>query len=101
MAEPFDVYADRFHVSVNYEAGWITFELNAAHPDTPERAVPTRLGTVRMSRPLLKLLAYRMWEQIMDREGVDGMRIDYPPDVLDQIEVSREMWAAFWSPMED
>ncbi len=96
MAEPFDVYADAFLVTVTPFGANVTFEIRDPHPNPSSPQVTTRLGTVRMSVEHLKLVVMMMRNQVKLSEEQLGVRFDVPTQILSQLRIAREDWDAFW-----
>jgi len=87
-----DVYADQFRVSTNPYGVAITFMLSEAHP-APARPVQSKnLATIRMSLEHAKVMVMLMRKQLKQFEEANGISIQVPLDVLNQLGLSPEDW---------
>jgi hypothetical protein len=87
-----DVYADQLRVSTSPYGVAITFLLSEPHP-APARPVETRnLATVRMSLEHAKVMVMIMRKQLKQFEESNGVSIQVPLDVLNQLGLSPEDW---------
>jgi hypothetical protein len=98
MAEPFDVYADAFLITVTPLGANMSFEVREAHPSAQRVQTTTRLGTVRTSIEHLKLMAVMIVRQIKIIEEQGGVKYPVPTNILAQIQIAPEDWDVFWGP---
>lgn len=96
MADQFDVYFDAFKISSGPWGTCVVFGLAPApFTDTPEQ--PVDLGAVRMSNEQLKVLTFALWDNLKQLEDGFGVHIDVPEQIVDQLEIPKDIWDAFWA----
>jgi hypothetical protein len=96
MAEPFDVYADQFLITLTPFGANLSFQAREAHPSPHAVPASTPLGTVRMSVEHLKVMVMMVRNQVKTMESQTGVKFDVPTDVLSQLKIAREDWDYFW-----
>lgn len=96
MADPFDIYADAFTITVTAWGANLSFQLGDAHPSPQTIRQPDRLGTVRMSIEHLKTMVFMLKRQVQLHEQNNGVTVEVPTQVLSQLGIAREDWDAFW-----
>lgn len=96
MAEPFDVFADAFIITVTPFGANLSFEVRQAHPSQTAPQTTTRLGTVRMSVEHLKLMIMMTRNQVKRVEDDSGIKYEVPSNILAQLQIAPEDWAVFW-----
>ena len=96
MAEPFEIYADAFTITVSAWGANMSFQLREAHPEATSIKQPELLGTVRMSNEHLKAMVFMLRRQILQYESDQGVSCEVPTQVLAQMRIAREDWDSFW-----
>ena len=97
MSDPVDVFCDQFQVNIGPFGTTLNFMLSSATPAAPGSVnQPARLATVRMSLEHLKVMAYMLRGQIADFGKSQGVHVQVPVRVLNNLRISKEDWEGFW-----
>lgn len=96
MAEPFDLYADQFLVTLTPFGANLSFEVREPHPSTHGAPSSVKLGTVRMSTEHLKVMVMMIRNQVRAVESQSGVKFEVPTNVLSQLNIALEDWESFW-----
>ena len=96
MAEPLDIYADVFHVSVNPWGVNMTFGLRDPHPRSGELKEDVNLCTVRMGHAHFKVMAFMLHRQMTTYERDGEVQGDLPSNVLRALNIDVAEWDKFW-----
>lgn len=96
MADPFDMYADVFTITITPFGANLSFGVREAHPAPARQQAIQHLGTVRMSVEHLKAMVTVIRRQVLLVESETGVRAELPNNVLNQLGISQEDWDAFW-----
>ena len=96
MAEPIDVYADQFMVTITTWGANLSFLVNAPHPEKAKPVPAERLATIRMSTEHLKAMAMVLVRQIKKMESETGIKCDVDRRVLNSLGIAPEDWDEFW-----
>ncbi|MBI4298530.1 MAG: hypothetical protein HY666_02065 [Chloroflexi bacterium] len=96
MADQFDVYADNFTITVTPFGVNLSFGVREPHPSTARVPQSTHLGTIRMSTEHLKTMIMIMRRQVLQVEEGTGVKAEVPREILNQLQIAYEDWAAFW-----
>lgn len=97
MTEAVDVYADQFTISTGPYGAMLSFNVSSHIPAAPGQVQqPERVATIRMSLEHLKVMAFILHRQLMQHEQQTGTTIPLPQQILNQLQIGREDWDAFW-----
>jgi len=96
MAEPFNVYADSFLVTITPFGANLSFEVREAHPSPHSPQTSARLGTVHMSVEHLKVMVMMIRNQVKAVESQSGVQFEVPTNILSQVQIAPEDWDSFW-----
>lgn len=100
MADPIDIFSDQFQVNIGPYGSTLNFMVSNAVPPAPGSvAQPERLATVRMSLEHLKIMAFMLREQLVEFERSQGIHVELPLRVLNNLRISKEDWESFWQPV--
>ena len=96
--DPFDVYVDRFEVTITSMGASLQFSLTGV--GTANQGSFEHIGTIRMSNELLKLLAYYIRGYIIYNEQQLGVEWPVPGELLALSNIPQQAWDAFWGHQE-
>jgi hypothetical protein len=91
-AQPADVYADQFTVSVGPYGVSITFSLTQPHPAPGQPPQRRDLVTVRMSLEHTKVMAMILHRQLKNYERENSIEIPIPYSLYQQLGLAPEDW---------
>jgi hypothetical protein len=94
---PVDVYADQIALNLGPFGCALNFHASPAVPPAGGvAAAGTPVATIRMSLEHLKVMAFLFRRQLMQYERQQGVEVQVPMDVLNQLRIGREDWQECW-----
>jgi hypothetical protein len=92
-----DLYSGQAGINIGPFGCAINFSLSPALPTPGGVPVPgEHVATVRMSLEHMKILTFLLHRQLLQYEQGMGAVIPIPRPLLNQLQVGREDWDAFW-----
>jgi len=95
---PVDVYADQIALNLGPFGCTLNFGASLPIPPAGGGAAGNPVATVRMSLEHLKVVAFLFRRQLIQYEREQGVRVQIPMDVLNQLRIGREDWQECWGP---
>ena len=97
MTDAIDVYSDQFQISTGPYGVMLNFNVSSHIPAVPGQVQQAeRVATIRMSLEHLKAMTFILRRQLLQHEQQTGTIIPLPQQVLNQLQIGREDWDAFW-----